>query len=305
MNAVRSPIRSSSNPNLLNMDIESKSKPTNMGPRKRKFDNVVDNSYVAALKSFKDEMLECFVQIRAENDMKIDKLSESINTCIKEELCKLTTCFGELKSSLEHTDAELQNTNKRVSELEKRDVHIKNLEFQLVEMNSTVSQLKRDNRQQQQWARQLNVELVGIPESKDENLQDIVFRLAEHVGITLTANDIDNTTRVQPMNRDSKRPRNIIIKMKQRKHKDNFIAGVRKHRGITSAAIGMPGEPSKIYANDHLIPENKLLLKSCRNLASQNGFSYVWVKNGRIYVRRNDTCPAFLIDSEVDLRKIV
>lgn len=306
MSTLRSPThKSSSCTNLIAKEIKATSEDcVNTIPRKRKFVDM-DSMFMDALKSFKEEIIGSVNELRTvitAQDDKISKLNENINACVKEEIHKLTVCFEELKLSVEHTDIELKNTNQRISVLEKRVTHTESLESKVIQMQDTISQLKCDIGKQQQQARQLNIELVGLPENPKENLIAVVLRLSELMGVPLVAENIDYATRVQSMNPVKGRPRNIIVKMRMRIHKDNLISGARKHR-ISSDMLGYAGESVRIYINEHLTRENKQLFRLCRARAADLNYKYVWIKNCYIYVRKNDTSPFLLINSEVELLK--
>ncbi|CAG5058699.1 unnamed protein product [Parnassius apollo] len=60
--------------------------------------------------------------------------------------------------------------------------------------------------------------------------------------------------------------------MSSRIHKDNLIAGVKKHHGITTEDLGHGGELKKIFVNMHLTLDNKRLYKKCREIATELGF---------------------------------
>lgn len=302
MSLVRSPIgASSSNPNLTALDLDTSPKFINTAQRKRKFDKM-DSSLKDTLESLKTEILNSVNSLRKEQGDKIQKLSESIDIGIKDELSKLSACFSDLKCSLELTDRDLKDTNKKVCDIEKRVTKTEKLEKQVANLQDTVFKLQTENNLQQQWARQLNVELFGIPESCD--VSDAILRLSKHVEANLVAEDILSTSRVQSMNPMKGQPRKIIARMKNRVIKDNFISSVKKHRGLSSSDLGLPGEPFKIFANDHLTSQNKMLYKSCRAKASELGFKYVWIKNCKIYMRRDDTSTHIIINTEKDLKKL-
>lgn len=116
------------------------------------------------------------------------------------------------------------------------------------------------------------------------------------------ADDIIHINRVSPKQRIQGRPRVIVAKMKTRLLKDNLIYLSRKKR-ITTRDIGIAGDPIPIYINEHLTSSNKLLLKKCKEAAKSKMYQYVWTKNGRIFMRQNDTSPALQIFDEEDLIK--
>ncbi|KAJ2947050.1 hypothetical protein O0L34_g16396 [Tuta absoluta] len=255
----------------------------------------MDPAFVDAINAVKDEI----IRLREEQTTKMHQQTIDLQNSFTTEVKKLSSDLKDLKNSLDHTDADLCDTKSKVSSLETR---VSVQDDKILELSNTVSRLSLENNKQQQWARQMNVEIVGLPETKNENLYSISMRLAEIIGAPLQREDITTITRVQSASKNH--PRNIIIKLNNRLVKDKLISAARKHKELTSYALGFTGESKKIYVNEHLTPENKQLLNKCRQKAKEIGYEYVWVKNCRIYMRRQDTAPLTVINSETDLLKL-
>ncbi|VVC99658.1 unnamed protein product [Leptidea sinapis] len=118
----------------------------------------------------------------------------------------------------------------------------------------------------EQFARLSNVDIVGIPEHRNEDTNKIIKEICNVVGFSLPSpQDIIFTTRVGKINRESKRPRNLVCQF------SNKLV---------------------LYVNEHLTPANKSLHAETRKLAKTNGYKFVWVRSGKIFVRIEDTSPA-------------
>lgn len=159
-----------------------------------------------------------------------------------------------------------------------------------------------------QWSRMQNIEVTGIPENKEENTTDVITRVIQHIGVHIQSADIEFAHRVQPRHAASAakaRPRSVVVRFKQRATKDRIVAAARKYGNLSAKDLKMGDETNRIFINEHLTKENKLLLNSSKLKAKEISFKFVWTKNCRIYVRRNETSPPILISSSVDLSKIV
>lgn len=214
------------------------------------------------------------------------------------EITNIKTCLEFQASGQEDLKHEITVLSAKSSDLSNRMEKVDNLEYQVYE-------LRKELNVHQQRERLLNLEVVGIPEIKNENLEEIVIRIAHHAGVTLSAQEIDHAVRVQPRQPIRGRPRVIIVKLKTRFLKDNILSGMRKCRGITTGDIQFPGEPRRLFVNEHLTVENKTLLKKVKTFASAKLYQYVWIKNCQILLRKNDTSPPIHIRDESDLKKIV
>ncbi|CAG9137970.1 unnamed protein product [Plutella xylostella] len=155
-----------------------------------------------------------------------------------------------------------------------------------------------------QRERQLNLEIVGLPELKEENLNETLIKIAKEVGITLLDSDIVHVNRITPRAKVPGRSRVIIAKMRNRLLKDNIISSARKSR-LTTQSMGLGGEPKPVFVNEHLSMYNKQILRMAKDAARMKNHQFTWTKNGRIYVRKNDTSPAIRIITEDDLKKIM
>ncbi|KAI5634207.1 hypothetical protein NE865_03835 [Phthorimaea operculella] len=296
MNTQRSPPQKCySNPDLTAVIKETiATQAYSEAGRKRKFGDM-DPAYVDAINALRDEI----IRLREEQTQKMHQQTIDLQLSITTSVNNLSSEIKDLKNSLDHTDADLRDTKSKVSALE---TQVSDQDNKILELSNTITRLSLENNKQQQWARQMNVEVVGLPETKNENLYSVIMRLAEIIGAPIQREDITTITRVQSASKNH--PRNIIIKLNSRLVKDKLISAARKYKELTSYALGFTGESKKIYVNEHLTPDNKQLLNKCRQKAKDIGYEYVWVKNCRIYMRRQDTAPLTVINSEMDLLKL-
>lgn len=212
--------------------------------------------------------------------------------------------FVELTKSTEFYHANQNDFQQRLEKLETAMNAGQSSGSELRTISNTIETLKTEIHQQQQWERLMNLEVSGIPESNSEDVIDYVTRIADHAGVKLTRDNIIHATRVQPRQNVSGRPKVIIVKLKNRYLKDNILAGLRKTRGVTTHDISVPGEPRRIFVNEHLTVDNKLLFKKCREFAKSKFYQFTWVKNCRIYMRKDDTSAAIYIKHDADLYKL-
>lgn len=179
----------------------------------------------------------------------------------------------------------------------------KQLKSSVKDLESRLSTAEDYAAKQEQWSKQQNLEIVGIPEVKDESLPKLVIKVAEYASLSLQPGDIEFAHRVRAKRPTSGKPRAIIVRFKERIVKDSFLSATRKKNGFKTNVIGMDGD-SSVYVNEHLTINNKQLLSKCKVKTKEHNFKYVWTKNCRIYVRKNDTSPYILISKETDLHQI-
>jgi hypothetical protein len=195
--------------------------------------------------------------------------------------------------------------NAKIAQMDANVKNFDSLEGRIVELERDVMRLKRENIEREQYARINNIEISGIPESKDENLNNIFQKLSSKIEADVMPSGIVSIQRVATWSRDPKEksPSKIIVKFSNRLIKNSFLMAARKRRNVLTSELGLSGN-GKIYINHHLTRENKILYKEVRELARLKQYKFVWVKDCRIYVRKIEKAPPILIQASSDLRKL-
>lgn len=240
---------------------------------------------VVTLESLMKEIQEMKVQLSS-----MPKLSEDIK-CIKNEI-------QDLKSSCQFISEKMDEFNDRITNAEKT---INVMENKLVTLESEVKQLRKYTSNAEQRSRLNNIEIKGIPQEKNENLFKILDKISIKIGYEITKSQINYVSRI-PSHNPKEKP--IILSFLNRYIKEDFVAAARTHKILKAEDIGYQNSSQRIYVNDHLSADTKLLLNKTKEAAKQNNFSYVWVKYGKIHVRKNDSSRTFIINQTEDLNRI-
>lgn len=312
-------------------DVSKEDKTSSITFRKRKH----GDEFTSTFESFSKELLANMNSFKVHINEKISEMCNNITCTIKEDIAKLSETTMEIKAEMQkirkdHTEIKksVQSLKNKLTDMESQVGSLKEsvqfgsdqnddlMKKMSEETNKTsqaladIAKLQADNdnlklafNNNEQRERLLNLEFMGIPEVKDENLTELMIEIATYVGVEMSDNDIVQVNRVSPRVKLQGRPRVIVAKMSNRLIKDSLLSTIRKNR-ITTKAIGMPGEPKPIYVNEHLTHFYKQLLKTTKDYAKTRQYQFVWVKNGRVYVRKNDTSPFIQIAKEEDLKKL-
>ncbi|KAG7308213.1 hypothetical protein JYU34_006883 [Plutella xylostella] len=224
--------------------------------------------------------------------------------------------------------AELQNINQQISSfhdsmtffnqhfedlkanLEEKSTHIKVLQEENLNLKTTVNDLTSRLCQVEQQMRESNIEINGIPEKNSENLSSIVTKIAKSVDCQLKDDDVLHVTRVAKLNKENPRPRTVVAKLRSTRHRDALIAAVssynRKNLGnkLSTNHLGYDGASSPVYVAEHLTPTYKALHVEVRKKAKELSYKFIWVRNGRIQVRKDEYSPILVIRNSTCLSKI-
>lgn len=183
---------------------------------------------------------------------------------------------------------------KGVSEMKQQ---IKALEDVNMAKDREMRDMKERIHNLEQYSRKNNFEIGGIPQSANENIENIVIQVAKAFDVSLTPDDIQNAHRLKCA--PGKIP-NIIVKTVNNKKKEEILR--KRRKTVTNGNISSGGT-GKIYINEHLTPYNKQLLRNAKDEALKKQYQFVWWKN-KVLVRKSPNHPAVEIKSIEDLEKL-
>lgn len=207
-------------------------------------------------------------------------------------------------ASLQHFNEVIEDFRSEMSVLKNKIKSFNNIECELSTLKKDYNNLKEEMNELQQYSRRDNVEILGIPENKNENVVNILADIGTHVGCPVLPTDLAAQHRVAHQSPDNKRPRAIIAKFVSRQKKDAFIGACRKSNRFTCKDIGINNSESQIFVNDHLTFNNKELLRKAREACRTKGYAHCWIKDCRILVRKTDISRVIHICNESSVQKI-
>ncbi|XP_069360038.1 uncharacterized protein [Maniola hyperantus] len=159
-------------------------------------------------------------------------------------------------------------------------------------------------------SRSYNVEIQSVPERKNENILGIVKNLFDKLSLQFSEDSVSFCSRVPKMNNNSNRPRNIVLTLQSPRQRDYVISAVHRYNKLHSADmlnsvdLGINGDKSLIYVAEHLTPECKGVYAAARKFKKEKQYKYVWVKNGKVFLRKNDSSAAIYVKNVDVLSKL-
>ncbi|KAK5639469.1 hypothetical protein RI129_011961 [Pyrocoelia pectoralis] len=251
-----------------------------------------------------------------EADVPVHKVKESVNpimlalitsavkAAIKEENKSLHDKIDNYQQSLDFFSFKFEEFTISLNNLEQEN---KKLKVDCKETAEKCKSLERENQllnikieEDRQYARNHNVQIDGIPEKAGEDMVNTAIALASSLEIDLKKGDIQAVHRIKSKN-PSKKP--IIMQFSNRLLCDEFL-NKAKSRKPTTAFCGMAA-PQPIYVNEHMTPYYRNLFFEAKNKKVNNGskqvFKFVWFKNSKLFVRKEDSSPKVRVLSAADL----
>lgn len=235
-------------------------------------------------------------------------LKNSLKELVSEQLHNINCQISDFSESLNFFNSQFEQLK---TVIEERNATIDKLQKENDILKTTVTDLSARLCVVEQNMRDNNIEINGIPEHKTEILSSTLQQLAKTIGTCIEDGDILHVTRVAKLNKDSDRPRAVIAKLRSARQRDTILAAVSQFNKknpedkLCSHHLGIGGQRAPVFVSEHLTPANKQLHAATRKCAKELGYKFVWVRSGRIYVRKNETCQSLIIRNYDSLRNIV
>ncbi|KAG7307677.1 hypothetical protein JYU34_007898, partial [Plutella xylostella] len=147
-----------------------------------------------------------------------------------------------------------------------------------------------------------------------ENLTQVVNVLSNKLGVQLDPRDVDDVRRVGARGGGGgggsggsggagagamERPRPVVLTFTRRAPRDQLLRAAKVRRGLTTDMLELAGNSRRVYVNEHLTRENRVLFSKARALGAELKFKYVWTSNGNIFMRRSETSSVLRVTSEL------
>lgn len=238
-------------------------------------------------------------------DNLLDRIERKMTKIIEMKTNDIFKEVNDLKDSIHYLHKQYEDTN---NDLQLMSSQMQKLGNENENLRTTVKDLSNRLSIMEQHSRMSNVEIQCIPESKAENLMNVITEISKVTGAKLQEGDIHKCTRIAKINPENKRPRSVVVKFSSPRIRDTFMASVkqfnRKHRDdkLNTKHIGIGGEQKPVYVVDHLTPEMKKIHALARETAKKLNFKFVWTKNGRVFMRKTETSEHIVIN---DLSQLV
>ncbi|KAL0852985.1 hypothetical protein ABMA27_012768 [Loxostege sticticalis] len=222
---------------------------------------------------------------------------------LKEEITELKDSMNFIGLQYEDIKDQHQSTLKSMAELREENTTLR----------STLSNLNGRVEQLEQQARASNIELQCIPEKKSENLINIMTSICKVVKCVVKSENIVKCTRIAKIDSTSSRPRSVVVQLNSSLVRDQILAAVKNYNRSKKASedklnttdIGLSCAKTPIFVSEHLTPSNKSLHAAARMRAKEKKYKYVWIRNGKIFVRKDDDKDYIMIRDTDSLNKIV
>ena len=257
----------------------------------------------------------------------LKRIENNTNSLVKD-IKDLQKNYNELQKSLEFSQAKIDEQTKsnsylqaKVKGLEKKNTDMKKeLESNAVKASKQMetscsrlieemaSNLQKEDGQiilletklddLEQYTRKFNLEIWGIPDDEDEDLEDTIIKLSKCLNVDLRVKDIDIIHRFKKGNMT---PKAIIV------HFSNYFSKDEMYRSrwkLRNANVSSVFSAEKIYINENLTALRAGLFKKVRDQKCLHQEWKIWTVDGNMFIKPSPSSRTYKINSLDDLSSL-
>lgn len=225
---------------------------------------------------------------------------QEFNT-MKQQLSEAIVSMTRCHETLDDYSTKMQTFDGRLKELEDQ-------QSQYVGLQTRITDLQERLNNQAQSALRNEIEIHGITETPNENPYHIALTIANKIGTELSELDIEHATRAGTRRNEKEKnifnPRPFVIKFTRRAKRDEFLRNAKSRRGVKAGDVDGTTNTTRIFFNERLTRENRLLFRDTRRMAKEAGYQYCWTRNGSIFVRKREGAGVHRIQSKTDIENL-
>lgn len=144
--------------------------------------------------------------------------------------------------------------------------------------------------------RACNVIINGVPKQTDPDTNKIATKIILGLNLRLGNDAILETFRI-----GNKAESPILVKLDNIHTKKEIVKKIRSIKGTTVAKCGLEGKNSKIYINEDLPVNKRMLFKQVRDKKREKNYFAAFCNEGVIFLKRNEQDTPVKIRTEKDI----
>lgn len=226
------------------------------------------------------------------NDSSTDPVMKLVISLLKRNENSINVLNKDLRNEIEVMSIEINELKSAYNELKVDNVKLKE---EIICMKTDIQANNSWLNDQEQYSKNYNVILNGIPAIPNEQPYLIAQKVASVFGCDIQPRDIEACHRLRKQPNQDTPP--IIVRFTSRDKRRDFLQKRKDKKTVSCHEAGLAGREQDrlIFVNEHLTKHNEYLLYRARLLRKQKVIKYAWVSNGSIYVRKSDNDRAFKI----------
>lgn len=229
----------------------------------------------------------------------MSNLFEAFKKEVSDQLKEYKTSVEFLSNSVDESKALISKLRCEIGEIKKQNEKLLSDNKKLTE---EVEDLSVRVRELEQYSRKSNIEISGIPATPNENTFNLIKDVGTAIGVELKETQVMAAHRVPSYN--TRRSPSIVVQFENRLLRDTWITNYKKKKTLMAKEVNSAFPDDRVFINEHLTPENKLFMRNLKLKCKDMNIKYVWFRDTKFYVRRNDGERCHKITKLNDLGKI-
>lgn len=232
----------------------------------------------------------------------INRVGEKVPTIadVYQMMIKMQASNLSMQAAIEFMSNKYDDIKKDTEHIKTLVQEISGLKKENLKLKTEVEDLSVKVNALEQYSRNYNIEIQGVPIMKDENTYDIVASIAQAANCNIVGNDIEFCHRLQNSDRNPNKPPAIIAKFYTRQAKIALLKNI-KSKKLEAKDIGFASSPNSLFINEHLTATNKNLFWLARNTRTSLGYKFAWTRDGRVLLRKDENSPVLRINKASDI----
>ena len=243
---------------------------------------------------------------KSEIEKLINEAVQTATRTLKDEMNLLKAELAEIKRSQEFIASKhdsLEAENRKLVDLnndQKKAIIELETKNSKIEATNLVEAAKIDDLEQ--YDRRMNLEFEGIPHEKNENINDILVKLVNKMGVTLKTTDISTAHRLpKKASKSQDQPPTTIVRFMNRDKRNEIF--LKRH--TTKFWNEFPIQSMEhLFVNENLTKKRKRLFWMTKQKAKSIGYKFYWTFNGTIFIRKQEGSDKIIIRKEEDLNSL-
>ncbi|XP_054290921.1 uncharacterized protein LOC129005905 [Macrosteles quadrilineatus] len=170
-------------------------------------------------------------------------------------------------------------------------------------LNKKVLELEQKVEDMEQYSRANTLEIHGIPYQKGEDVIGVVKEVGKALDLNIADTMIDACHRLGKDLGPNNKPPGIIVKFVRRSDKEEMLRKRRIKNTLSTRHLNLAMD-QPVYINEALSPARRRLFAAARQVKRDKHYKYLWVRGGKIFLRKEESAAVIHVRCQADLDKL-
>lgn len=224
----------------------------------------------------------------------ISDLTENHKQSIKD----FNISYEQLNEKLDENTKVMKEQNIKIDEYLEI---IENLRRENKQLKEKLETLESRLEESEQYSRRNCIEIHGMP-VENNNVLEAVKSVGKALNMNIEESMIDacHTLKKRP---NVTGPPPIVVKFVRRMDAEEMLAKRRQKKQLSTRHMDLPSD-MPVYINESLSPARRRLLAMAREARKQQHYKWIWVRGGKIFMKKEDEGQVIPIRTQADLGRL-